>query len=154
MSNELPIVWTSSPSGCPEVIKLPVSIRGVRTMNKLLFAAFVALIGTSAIFNGCTNRASNGSASASAATAPSHPAAAYQADHRYGVVESIYTNKSDVNAGTLIGGALGGLAGHQVGGGSGQTVTTIAGAVGGAIVGTKVANRNEVLQITVKLDDG
>ena len=127
-------------------------------MKKLSFAMFIALLSGSIAISGCNSKASNAGQTAndgvgqSAARAPNRPSP--NPDHEYGVVESIYTNKSDVNAGTLIGGALGGLAGHQVGGGSGQTVTTIAGAVGGAVVGTKVANRNQVLQITVKLDDG
>ncbi len=135
-----------------------VTVQEEHAMEKLRFALFIALLSGSIALSGCNSKASdagqtaNNAAGQSAASAPSRPAP--NPDHEYGVVESIYTNKSDVNAGTLIGGALGGLAGHQVGGGSGQTVTTIAGAVGGAVVGTKVANRNQVLQITVKLDDG
>ena len=42
--------------------------------------------------------------------------------------------------GMVAGAALGGLAGHQVGKGRGQTVATIGGAVAGAVVGEKIAN--------------
>lgn len=38
-------------------------------------------------------------------------------------------------AGTVIGGALGGLAGNQIGEGQGKTVATAAGAVAGALIG-------------------
>lgn len=41
-------------------------------------------------------------------------------------------------AGTLIGGIAGGVLGHQIGGGTGQTVATIAGAAGGAYLGNQV----------------
>lgn len=43
-------------------------------------------------------------------------------------------------AGTVIGGVLGGLTGHALGGGSGKTVLTIGGAVGGALAGRAVAD--------------
>jgi uncharacterized protein YcfJ len=41
-------------------------------------------------------------------------------------------------AGTLIGGVAGGVLGHQIGGGTGRTVATIAGAAGGAYAGNQV----------------
>ena len=42
--------------------------------------------------------------------------------------------------GTLIGGAAGGIAGHQIGKGSGRTVATIGGAAGGAYLGNEYLN--------------
>lgn len=42
-------------------------------------------------------------------------------------------------AGTLIGGAIGGLAGHAFGKGSGNTAMTAVGAVGGAVAGNRIA---------------
>lgn len=41
-------------------------------------------------------------------------------------------------AGTTLGGLAGGLLGNQVGGGSGKTIATIAGAAGGAYAGNRV----------------
>jgi uncharacterized protein YcfJ len=38
----------------------------------------------------------------------------------------------------VIGGVAGGLLGHQIGGGRGKTVATVAGAAGGAYVGNQV----------------
>lgn len=47
------------------------------------------------------------------------------------------------NAGGVIAGALiGGILGHQVGGGSGRDIATAGGAIAGAAVGNNVANRN------------
>jgi uncharacterized protein YcfJ len=44
--------------------------------------------------------------------------------------------------GALIGGLVGGILGHTVGGGSGKDLATAAGAVGGAVVGSNLANQN------------
>ena len=54
---------------------------------------------------------------------------------------------------------MGGLAGHQVGGGSGRTAATIAGAVGGALIGRALEqNMNQggqdVYRVTVQFDNG
>ncbi len=47
-------------------------------------------------------------------------------------------------AGTAIGAVVGGLAGHQVGGGKGKTIATVAGAVAGGYAGKKIQeNRQE-----------
>lgn len=45
-------------------------------------------------------------------------------------------------AGTLLGGAAGGVIGHQIGGGRGQDIATAAGAVGGAYAGNQIAKKN------------
>jgi uncharacterized protein YcfJ len=45
--------------------------------------------------------------------------------------------------GTLAGGAIGGLAGHQFGKGSGNTAMTAAGAAGGAVAGHKLSERKQ-----------
>jgi uncharacterized protein YcfJ len=49
---------------------------------------------------------------------------------------------SNGTGGAIVGGLLGGVLGHQVGGGSGQTAATIVGAVGGAMLGQNVAAAN------------
>lgn len=59
--------------------------------------------------------------------------------------------------GTLAGAAVGGLLGHQVGGGSGRTVATAAGAAGGAYVGHEMEKRRragEIYKVTIRMDDG
>jgi outer membrane lipoprotein SlyB len=77
-----------------------------------------------------------------------------------GKVESV-TQKSQQGKSSavgVLGGALvGGLLGNQVGGGSGKTVATIAGAAGGAYAGSaieKKAGDKTITVVTVKMDDG
>ncbi|MFT4256779.1 MAG: glycine zipper 2TM domain-containing protein [Pseudoxanthomonas sp.] len=55
------------------------------------------------------------------------------------VVEEQAPRKDPKNiGGTAAGAVIGGLLGHQVGGGSGKKVATVAGAVGGALAGRKI----------------
>ena len=59
--------------------------------------------------------------------------------------------------GTIAGGLLGGVAGNQVGGGSGKDLATIIGAVGGAYAGNRAENnmgKTKVHRVTVRLDNG
>ncbi len=46
-------------------------------------------------------------------------------------------------AGTAIGAVIGGVLGHQVGGGKGKTLATVAGAVGGGYAGKKVQEHEQ-----------
>jgi outer membrane lipoprotein SlyB len=81
--------------------------------------------------------------------------------YHQGVVDRIEViKKGDTNnvAGTVIGGIAGGLIGHQIGGGSGQTAATIVGSVGGAVAGNQVQQRargaNETFRVTVRFENG
>jgi outer membrane lipoprotein SlyB len=59
--------------------------------------------------------------------------------------------------GLLAGGAAGALLGNQVGGGTGKTLATIAGAAGGAYAGKKIqekANATKVWVVDVEFDGG
>jgi outer membrane lipoprotein SlyB len=52
---------------------------------------------------------------------------------------------------------VGGLVGNQVGGGTGRSIATVAGVVGGAYAGNKIEkNRNssQELEIVVSMDNG
>lgn len=74
-------------------------------------------------------------------------------------VELVRGEGSSGVVGTIAGGALGGLAGHQVGGGTGKTVATIAGAVGGALIGRAIEQNArqpgaDHYRVTVRLQDG
>lgn len=63
--------------------------------------------------------------------------------------------KQDINRemAAVGGGLLGGLLGHQIGGGSGQVIARGVGAAGGALVGGNVAVNREVNQtLTVYID--
>ena len=58
----------------------------------------------------------------------------------------------------IVGGAVvGGLLGHQVGGGRGKDIATVAGAVGGAVAGNEIQKRvvtNKRYETVVRFDDG
>jgi uncharacterized protein YcfJ len=41
------------------------------------------------------------------------------------------------------GAVIGGLIGHQIGGGNGKKIATVAGVIGGGIIGNEIANRNK-----------
>ncbi|MBS0415272.1 MAG: glycine zipper 2TM domain-containing protein [Proteobacteria bacterium] len=85
--------------------------------------------------------------------------AGYSQFGRVADVRYVQGSGSSGVAGTVIGGAVGGLAGHQVGGGSGKTAATIIGAVGGALVGRAVEQNTSrggqgVYRVTVQMDNG
>ena len=77
----------------------------------------------------------------------------------YGVVENIETYRAANDTppvGAVLGGIAGGVLGHQVGGGRGKDVATVAGALGGAYAGNKIQRANEHghSRVTVRLDGG
>lgn len=101
--------------------------------------------------------------------APSQPGARAGAPASYvtgfGVVESVdvVSGRDPSLLGALIGGVAGGVLGTQVGGGRGQTIATIAGALGGAYAGGAYAggdmrhpfsNRDRVAKVTIHMDSG
>ena len=59
--------------------------------------------------------------------------------------------------GVVAGGVLGGVAGHQVGGGNGKTAMTVLGAIGGGLAGKEVEKRarsETVFDVQVRMEDG
>jgi len=60
----------------------------------------------------------------------------------YDVQEQVGSSNGDTAniVGAVAGGALGGVLGHQIGGGTGKTVATVGGAVLGTLAGQKVAS--------------
>ncbi|PAT38366.1 hypothetical protein CK623_05570 [Vandammella animalimorsus] len=85
----------------------------------------------------------------------------------YGYVTDIQalqnTHRGSTGAGILLGAVVGGLAANHVGGGSGRTAATIAGAVGGAVAGNAIEGRmnnggaqGQVYgyRITIRVDNG
>lgn len=64
---------------------------------------------------------------------------------------------NDSRIGTVVGAVAGGLAGRQIGGGTGSDIMTVVGAVAGGYAGTKVAEgtaRADGVKIGIKMDDG
>lgn len=81
----------------------------------------------------------------------------------YGVVDSINQTgggiaNSGVGAGTIIGGVVGGVLGNQVGKGTGNTVATVAGVAGGALIGHEIdknrQSKNPTYAVRVRLNNG
>lgn len=91
---------------------------------------------------------------------PVSNAPAYNA--MYGVVDSIQvvqqTTSNNGIGGAVVGGVVGGVVGNQIGGGSGRSLATAAGVVGGALVGNQIQRNNQqtrdVYQIGIRLDNG
>jgi outer membrane lipoprotein SlyB len=82
---------------------------------------------------------------------------------QYGVVQSIalvpQNSTSSIGAGTIAGAVVGGILGHQIGDGTGNTAATVLGAAGGAYAGHELEKRNQaqqgnVYQLTVRLNNG
>ena len=86
------------------------------------------------------------------------PSAAACADCGQVVGVLMQTKKGKGGAlGTIGGGVAGALLGHQVGGGTGKDVATIAGAAGGAYAGYKAEEKlrsAKIWSVTVKMDNG
>ena len=86
------------------------------------------------------------------------PSAAACADCGQVVGVLMQTKKGKGGAlGTIGGGVAGALLGHQVGGGTGKDVATIAGAAGGAYAGYKAEEKlrsTKTWSVTVKMDNG
>ena len=72
-------------------------------------------------------------------------------------VRTVTQKGESSGAGAVLGGIAGGVLGHQVGSGRGNTAATVVGAAGGAYVGNEVEkNRNTVTKyvVYVKMEDG
>jgi outer membrane lipoprotein SlyB len=77
-----------------------------------------------------------------------------------GVVESarpVLIQGGDTGVGTVGGAALGGIAGSQIGAGSGSVAAAIGGAILGGVLGNAIerdTNRRHGVEVTVRLDNG
>ena len=87
------------------------------------------------------------------------PHAAYRASHgRVTNIEPVRVSGETTGAGAVVGGIVGGVAGHQVGQGRGKDVATVAGVVGGALIGNEIEKQNSAAKtyyrVSVRLDNG
>lgn len=85
---------------------------------------------------------------------------------QYGVVQSIElvqqvtTGDNTLGVGTVAGALIGGVLGHQVGSGDGNTAATVLGAAGGAYAGHQIEKNNNTQQsvnaykFTVRMENG
>jgi outer membrane lipoprotein SlyB len=84
-----------------------------------------------------------------------------QGQYQLGVVQSIEPIRAESRTsggGALVGGAVGGLLGHQIDSGSRRDAATLAGVVAGALIGNQIEKNNsgarDVVRVTVRLDSG
>lgn len=82
---------------------------------------------------------------------------AVTAVQREGKVNGVAVGNTTIGLGTVAGGVLGGLLGHQVGGGNGKNAATILGAAGGAYAGNTIEKNMKkvtVYDVRVRMADG
>lgn len=120
------------------------------------FAVLLAFAGAAAAQNPAPAHAPSASAALSAKATQALLARCSQC----GTVQSVHAEKRKGEGGAVgvVGGALvGGLLGHQVGGGTGKTLATVGGAAAGAYAGNEVqkqVNSKSVWVTRVKMQDG
>lgn len=94
-----------------------------------------------------------------------YPPAAFSRDLRngYGTVQAVdqlrnENSGSSIGIGTVAGAVVGGLLGHQMGDGKGNTAATVIGAAGGALIGHEFDKRNQAqndgYRLTIRMEDG
>lgn len=108
----------------------------------------VTLFTLAALMNGCANTDSRSASSSYSRSS-------------YGVIDAIETvhrmDDNSIGAGTVLGGAVGGVLGNQVGDGTGKDLATVAGVVGGAMVGHEMEKKNrqqDTYYVRVRLENG
>ncbi len=82
---------------------------------------------------------------------------AVTAVQRQGQVNGVAVGDQTIGLGTVAGGLLGGLLGHQVGGGNGKTLATVAGVAGGAFAGNTIEKNMKkvtVYEVRLRMDNG
>jgi len=92
------------------------------------------------------------------------PPVAYSRDlyPGYGSVYSIELirpeHHSEIGVGTIAGAVIGGLIGHQMGEGNGNTAATVIGAAGGALIGHQIEQQNQPqgdqFRLTIRMENG
>lgn len=131
-------------------------------MNKLVTAlaagALLALAGCGTTGSSSNTPTSTGNDPGSATSGSTYSG--------YGVVQSIELVRQDastgiggIGVGAIAGAVVGGVLGNQVGGGSGKTVATVAGAAGGAYVGNEIEKSQRTqtpdsYRISVRMNNG
>ena|SRR5437868_5434604 len=123
-------------------------------MQTLIRIGGIALVAAATLVAGCATQSNS-------ASVYSTGQAQREQSLRYGVVETVrevQIQGGQTGAGTLAGGAIGGVAaGSLIGGGNGSVAAGILGAVLGGLAGSATENKvnqRRGIEITVRLDDG
>ena len=93
-----------------------------------------------------------------------YPPVAYSRDLQpgYGSVHAIDLIRPEqhngIGVGAIAGAVIGGLIGHQVGEGNGNTAATVIGAAGGALIGHQIERQNQPqgdqFRLTIRMENG
>jgi outer membrane lipoprotein SlyB len=142
--------------------KLPGAFMNSRGIEEMIVNAFrkclsaLGLAGALAL-GGCTPMVGPG-------WERDYPPVAYSRDlyPGYGSVYSIELirpeHHSDIGVGTIAGAVIGGLIGHQMGEGNGNTAATVIGAAGGALIGHQIEQQNQPqgdqFRLTIRMENG
>lgn len=129
------------------------SVQQSKRPSLAAIAGTLAVVGISLVASGCATQSSS--------------SAVYRADEtqreqtvRMATVESVrkvMIQRDSKGIGVIGGAVVGGLAGSSAGGGRGQDIATVLGAIGGMVAGQAIenqANQREGLEIIVKYDSG
>lgn len=129
------------------------SVQQSKRPSLAAIAGTLAVVGISLVTSGCATQSSS--------------SAVYRADEtqreqtvRMATVESVrkvMIQRDSKGIGVIGGAVVGGLAGSSAGGGRGQDIATVLGAIGGMVAGQAIenqANQREGLEIIVKYDSG
>lgn len=132
----------------------------MKSLNMLKTFSVVVAVGA---LGACADMPGQTSAVPAASTYPQSSNAYTQ----YGVVQSIDLvsqntgpASNSIGAGTIAGAVVGGILGHQVGSGDGNTAATVLGAAGGAYAGHQVeknqrsAQQVNAYKFTIRLNNG
>jgi outer membrane lipoprotein SlyB len=131
-------------------------------MNFHRSSIVISLLFPALLMNGCAYTAQPVMQPASYPT-QSYSSGNYQDYTSYGVIDSIQridsgNGATGIGMGTIVGGVVGGLLGNRIGGGNGKKIAIATGAVGGAMIGNQIEQRNStqlpMYQIGVRLDNG
>lgn len=90
-----------------------------------------------------------------------YPAGSPSYGSSYGTVESIQLlqggSGDGIGTGAVVGGVVGGVLGNQVGGGRGKKAATVAGVIGGAMIGHQMERNTQprnAYQVGIRMDNG
>lgn len=129
------------------------SVQQSKRLSLSAVAGALAVVAFSLVASGCATQSSS--------------SAVYRADEtqreqtvRMATVESVrkvMIQRDSKGIGVIGGAVVGGLAGSSAGGGRGQDIATVLGAIGGMVAGQAIenqANQREGLEVIVKYDSG
>lgn len=128
-----------------------------------IFKFTLSALLAAAALSGCASpdyHGPSGSAPSYPVPVHSYPVQSQPQAYMVGTVDSIRIRQeaapNGIGVGTVVGGVVGGVIGNQVGGGRGRKLATVAGVIGGAMVGNRMERNtaHDTYQVGVRMDNG